>query len=154
MTKESYWIIGTFLTAVLITGLFFNFNYTDNVDIQLHDAYIVVLPIYVGFVLWIILTFIVFLITGLKTRFAKVVSTWILLLANSLLTILTLLLSYWTYAFFIWDLFFDMFRETKKVDVISQQFNQIMTTCVVLIILFLAAEFFLIRRVVRLRREK
>jgi len=154
MTKELYWIIGAFLTAALLTGLFFSFNYTENVEIQLHDTYILVFPVYFGLVLWVILTFFIFLMAGIRTKFAKRVSTWILLLANSLLTIFTLFFAYWIYAFLVSDLIFDMFRETKKVDLISQQFSHIMTTCVVLIILFIGGEFFLIRRVVRLRRAK
>jgi hypothetical protein len=153
-TKESYWIVGTLLIAALLTGLLFDFNYMEYVDIQLHDTYFVVLPVYCGLALWLILTFVVFLIVGMRARFAKILSTWILLLTNSLLIILTSLLTYWVYAIFILDLSIDIFRETKRVDVVSQQFNQIIAACVVLIILLLAGEFFLIRRLVRLRRAK
>jgi len=152
--RELYWVIGTFLIAAFFTGLIFSFNYTDNVDVQLHDAYIVIFPVYVGLVLWVILAFVVFLLRGIRTKFANIVSTWILLVANSLLIILALLFTYWVYAFLASDLIVDMFRETKRIDMISQQFYQLMTTCLVLIILFLAGEFFLVRRVVRLRRAK
>lgn len=126
----------------------------EDVEVQLHDTYIIVFPVYFGLALWIILTFIVFLIVGLKTKFAKIAGTWILLLTNSILSLLMILLTYWAYAFFTSDMFFDIFRETKRIDTISGQFNFFITTCLLLTVLLLVGEFLLIKRLIKLKRVK
>ena len=147
--KEIYWSVGTFLTTILVTGLIFDFNYFDEVDVQLHDTYIVVLPFYFSLIFWIVLTFLIFLIRGFKNRFLNKVSTWILLVANSLMIVFTSMIAYAVYAFFSLDVLADLFKESKRIDVISEQFNIATTICFVLIVLFSIGEVFLIRRLIK-----
>jgi hypothetical protein len=128
MTKELYRTIWTLLTSIILTGVIFGFKFIDDVEVQFHDTYIIVFPIYFGLGLWIILSFIVFLIVGLKTKFARIAATWILLLINSILTLLMIVLTYRAYTFFVADILLDTFRETKRIDAISGQFYFIMIT--------------------------
>jgi hypothetical protein len=152
MTRELYWVIWTLLTSIILTGLFFGFNFVDNAEVQLHDTYIIVLPVYFSLALWIILTFIIFLIVGIRNRFVRIAGTWILLVTNSIIAVLMMLLTYRVYAFFIVDILFDVFRETSRIDAIWGRFNLFISTCLLLTILFLVGEFLLIRRLVKLKR--
>jgi hypothetical protein len=152
--KEVYRIACTFLMSIILTALIFGLKFFEAVDVQLHDTYVILFPIYVALLVWIIFTFILYLILGLKNRFAKIAGTWILLLANSILVLVVLLFAYWFYGFFVADMIFDMFRQTKKVDIILHQFYISLATCIALAILFLAGEFFLIKRLISLKRMK
>jgi hypothetical protein len=154
MIKEVYRITCTFLISSTLTGLIFGFKFFEAVEVQLHDTYVIFFPIYSALFVWIIFTFIVYLVWGLKTRFGKIASTWILLLTNSILAALTILFTYWLYVFFISDMLFDVFRQTKRVEVISHQFYFSIATCITLAILFLAGEFFLVKRLISLNRVK
>jgi hypothetical protein len=152
--KEVYRITCTFLISIILTVFIFGFKFFEAVDVQLHDTYLVFVPVYFGLLAWIIFTFIAYLIWGLKNRFSKITSTLILLLTNSILAVLAILFAYWFYVFFISDMLFDIFRQTKRVDIISQQFYVSIATSIVLAVLFLAGEFFLIKRLISLNRMK
>jgi hypothetical protein len=152
-TKETYWITGTLVVAALSTGLFSGFNYIDIINIQLHDAYVEVPPLLLCFIFWTMLTFIIFLIAGLRTRFSKLLNTWILLVANSFLLILVLGLTYILYVIFAMELLSDVFREASKADQTLPLFYQSMFICGVVVIIMLMGEFFLVRQVIRIRRE-
>jgi hypothetical protein len=152
--KELTLSVGSFLTVILIVGLLVRFNYRDDVVIQLHDTDIGIFPVYFALVSWVIFTFIIFLINGIATKFAEISAIWILLLANSILTILIVVFAGFVYAIFVANALIDLFRDEKMIDGILEQFNFVITTCIVLTILFLVGEIFLIKRVIKLRKMK
>jgi hypothetical protein len=154
MKKELYWITASLVTSIIISGLVFSFNFIDAVEVQYHDTYIVVFPFSFGLVLWTILTFVIFLVKGVKTKFSNTTLTTILLLANSLLSLLAILATWQVYLFFIFDVVFDTFRETRIIGIISKQFTCAMITCLVVTAMLLTGEFLLIKRLVKLKAKE
>jgi hypothetical protein len=135
-----YWPLYTLVGTFLIVGLLFKFNYFREVEIQLHDTYLVVLPLHFGVLFWVLITFVLFLVRGLKSKFSDKTGTWILLIFNSLILVLMLLITYTMYVFLGAYAVIDLSRT--------------LIICAVLILLILAGEFFLIRRLVRLKTAK
>lgn len=149
-----YWPLYTLLVTFLITGLLFKFNYFHEVDIQLHDTYLVVWPLHFGVLFWILITFMIFLARGLKRKFSDKTSTWILLIFNSLLLVLLLLITYTIYAFLGSYTTVDLFRSQEVVDKIPRTLSKVLNVCAGVVTLILSGELFLIRRLLKFRTVK
>jgi hypothetical protein len=151
--REIYWLSGILVISILLTGFFCRFNYTREVEVQLHDTYIIVLPLHFVLVLWSILAFIIYLIRGIRGRFSSTVSTWIFLVTNTFMTLLTGFITYMAFAFLALDGLLDLFRETKQADRI-EYFSATVTSGIVITVMLLTAEIFLIVKLIHLRRGK
>ena len=110
----------------------FSFNYLEEVEIQLHDSYFLAPPLYFALLFWIVLTFLIFLIRGFRNKFLNLFSTWILLASNTFLIAIVLVVAYVVFVFFNTDALMDLFRASKRIDTISDQFNKGMMTCAIL----------------------
>lgn len=135
--KELLLLIGNMAVAFLLTGFFFSFRYLEEVDIQLHDLYVIVLPLNVSLFLCVLINFFVFIFKGFLNKFSKSMTLWILIICNSLLLALVL------YAFTIYSFFIEFGVETSLKPIVVYVF---------FFVSLMTVEVLLIRRFRKLRR--
>jgi hypothetical protein len=149
--KEIYRIFGVLLVSFLCTGLIFNFDFTTEANIQLHDTYFVLIPWHLTLIVWIIVIFIIYVIRVVIEKFKNRLAIWILLFVNSVMTGLIVLIAYVAYSFFTADALADLFRDSKRIEIISEQFYWTMATCGVLFVTFVFAGIYFIKKLKRLK---
>lgn len=148
--KELLWFLATFIFAVLASGLFFDFNFIDPFQVQLYDSYVTVSPINVAGFLWVILTYVVFIIRGFITKFSSHLGLWFLLISNSILLVFVIQITYITWHI-IGIPFGDLFR-TLNYNFLSGQFGRAILQVAGLTLFFVVIEFLFLKRLLKLRR--
>ena len=94
MRKEWQWLITFGLISILIIGLMTNFKFTD-VEVQMHDIYLVINPIksfiFLTFILWTIRNF--YLLVDLMTDKYKIIAVFVAII-NPLIGLFIIVLIY------------------------------------------------------------
>jgi len=147
--KELQWCLIALLISLVLTGFVFDFNFFRKTNIRFpSNSDFLVYPIQFAFVLFVILLFVIFLKRELGSGFTNIIGMWILLLSNSFLIIFLIFMSYVAYVLFIINLVFDLFTFKN-----TRQFDKEMLVCGILLVLFISAEFVLIKKLIKLLKK-
>lgn len=139
------------MVSLLFTGIIFDFDYFKQIDVQLHDTYFLILPVNLSMAAWIILVFIAYTIKVFKEYFSNRISLIILLIANSLIFVITLAITYMIYVFFGLEVMADLFKYSSQSEILHQQEIRTMSICFLFLFLILSIEVILIRKIIWLK---
>jgi hypothetical protein len=147
MKKQAlYWVGCTLLTSCVVTGVIYKFDSSNIVNLPVAaDGHMEVGPWLFGLVTWLLLTFIALLTTGIRNRFTDSPGAWMLLVCNSLLTLLSICMLYILMAVESLSNIFQT-REKQLIEYFP------ILICLTTILLLSTGEFFLIRRIVQIKR--
>lgn len=152
--SEAYLYFGSLIISVVFVGLFFNFQFLKGFDLQLHDGYLTLFPWQVLVIISIIFPFLVFLIKGLKSGFKRREAVWVLVVHNTLIIGLVLIVFQLIYSFYAVEAFINFLKQENQDELLSKQLYFFYATFFVVVFLLGIAEFFLIRRIIQLKKVK
>jgi hypothetical protein len=151
--KEVLTLTATLIASVIFITLAFGVDFDTTIDLQFHDTYFEIHPVYFIALVWLIFNFVTFLLMAVRNRFMKKSSLWVLVISNTILIILTAAFTYYAYAVFVTYLLIDIFRETPQTEMISNQINKTLIIGISIFAVFMVSEYFLIRRLIQLRKN-
>jgi hypothetical protein len=153
MQRKELILIGlTLLISIACIGTVTGFDFVTITVIQFHDTYIEIHPIHFAAMLWLIFTFLTFLVMATRNRFSEKADLWVLVISNSILITLAAAFTYFVYAFFVTYLLIDIFRDVPQTEMITNQMDKALTAGICTFGVFLVSEYFLIRRLIQLKR--
>lgn len=152
MNYRTYVLIGILIISLIYVGFNFNFNLFEEVELQYHDTYIAIMPIYLSLIVWIFLTFITFSTLGVIRKFRDIITNWILLAANSLMIFLVCIGSYFVYQFIMISALSDLITNNHQQLLLTQQLNRFWTISITITTIFFIIEFFLIRNIIKIKK--